>query len=339
VTITGLNFQAGCTAQLGAVPLTVTQCLPTTISATVPIDIVAGFYNLTVTNPDAQSDTLMTPAYTATNPIPAITSVTPAVTPNDAGQTITIAGSDFRNTGAPGGLQVLLGGTLLTNITFIDSSTLTADVSAGTSIGVYNVTVVNPGPTNPSGSLANAFSVYAYATTVTCDPGVSNCGSATGTPDGNYASIDPGETLTITFGVGNGITDGPGYDMVYYERPVGGGIQLDWVTIEIGDGTNWYTVFDWDGDSAAATDVTGTNIDCYATDQPACNGPNGGEMDNEDIPSADLYPRAAAPNTGIAIDIGDPGLGVPPGSYYLVRISGPLGASQQAEVDAVIRLN
>jgi hypothetical protein len=338
VTITGLNFQAGCSAQLGAVPLTVTLCLPTTISATVPVNIVANFYDLTVTNPDAQLDTL-TNAYTATNPIPIITSVTPAVTPNDAGQTITIAGSNFRNTGAPGGLQVLLGGTPLTNITFIDSSTLTADVSAGTSIGVYNVTVVNPGPTNPSGSLANALSVYAYATTATCDPGVTNCGSATGTPDGNYAELAPaGEALTISFGIGNGITDGPGYDMVFYERPTAGGIQLDWVTIEIGDGTNWYTVFDWDGDSAATTDVTGTNIDCYATDQPACNGANGGETDNEDIPSADLYPRAATPNTGIAIDIGDPGLGVPPGSYYLVRISSA-GGSQPAEVDAITRLN
>jgi hypothetical protein len=332
VLITGLDFQTGCSAQLGTVPLTVTLCLPTTISATVPIDLVAGFYNLTVTNPDAQSDTLAS-AYTATNPIPAITSVTPAVTPNDAGQTVTIAGSDFRNTGAPGGLEVWLGGTLLTNITFVSPITLTADVSAGMSIGAYNLTVVNPGPTNPSGSLANAFSVYAYATTVTCDPGVSNCGSASGTPDGGFAEIDPGETLTIDFGAGNGIMNGTGYDMVFYERPIGGGIQLDYVTIEIGDGTNWYTVFDWDGDSGATTDVVGTNIDTYASD-------GDGELDNEAIPSADLYPRAATPNTGIAIDIGDPGLGIPPGSYHLVRISNPGGVSPDpSEVDAVIRLN
>jgi hypothetical protein len=331
VTIVGQHFQAGCSAELGTVSLTVTQCLPTVISATVPADIIAGFYNLTVTNPDSRWDTL-TPAYTATNPIPSVVDVTPDLAPNDAVQTITITGGNFRNTGAPS-LRVALDSTPLANVVFVNPSTLTADVPAGTSVGSYNVTVTNPGPTDPSGSLADAYTVYTYSTNVTCTGDVDNCDSASGDPDGNYAGVDPGEALTITFGVGNGIADGPGYDMVYYERPHGGGIQLDYVTVEIGDGTGWYTVFDWDGDSWDTTDVIGTNIDAYASDS---GGPYPGEADNEEIPSAALYPRSATPNTGIAIDIGV--LPVPAGSYHLVRFSNP-GGSQQSEIDSVTRLN
>jgi hypothetical protein len=321
---------------LGTVTLPVTYNLPTVISATVPTNIVANFYDLTVTNPDSQWGTL-TNAYTATNPIPTITSATPTLIPNDGSQTITINGGNFRNTGTPGSLQATLDGTPLTNVTFIGPNTLTADIPAGMSVGEYSpLTITNPGPTSPSGSLTDTFTIYAYSTSVTCVGGVSNCSSASGDPDGNYAGVGPGESLVIDFGIGNGITDGPGYDMVYYERPTVGGIQLDYVTIEIGDGTNWYKVFEWNGDSAATTDVVGTNIDCYALDAPACNGPNGGERDNEDIPSADLYPRSAPPNTGIAIDIG--ALPVPAGAYHLVRISNP-GGSQEAEIDAVTRLN
>ncbi len=45
--------------------------------------------------------------------------------------------------------------------------------------------------------------------------------------------------------------------MVYYELPMGSGIWLDWVTIEISDGRNWYTVFNWGNNIADGN----TNMD------------------------------------------------------------------------------
>jgi hypothetical protein len=162
VTITGQNFQPGCTASLGSVSLTGVSCpSATTVLASVPADIIAGYYTLTVTNPDSRSGSL-TRAYTATNPAPVVAAITLNTWFTTTDRVVTITGDSFRNTGAPGNLRGALDGTSLTGVTYISPITLTATVpsrSALMSLGVYTLTVTNPGPTNPTGRLANAFTI------------------------------------------------------------------------------------------------------------------------------------------------------------------------------------
>jgi len=325
VTITGLNFQAGCSASLDGVSLDGASCAPTSILASVPVNIVAGYYNLTVTNPDGQSGAL-TSAYTATNPIPVITAIQPMTWFTTMDVSLTISGDNFRDTGAPGALRAGLDGTSLLDVTYVSATTLRATAptnSASMSLGAYTLTVTNPGPTDPTGSLANGFVIDTYITMVTCSGTIlGTCDNAGGPPDNTVVAITGTGTITLDFGAGQGISDGPGYDMVFYERAVGagGGINLDFITITIssGDG-NWYPVFVWDGIPGG---VSGTNIDSYAID-------GDGEAENEYIPASALYP-SPYPGTGIAIDIG----AVPPGNYHLVRLEYP-GGTDFGEVDAI----
>jgi len=134
-------------------------------------------------------------------------------------------------------------------------------------------------------------------------------------------------------GEGNGIIDGDGhggYDLVYYERELGttGYVELDWVQVELSvDQSSWHTVFYWGDDVLANTD--NTNIAAYGNDDD-------GEVDNESIPLADLWPSNTI-QTGIAIDIR--GL-VPSGyAYRYIRISCPSGGADPAEPDGIERLN
>jgi hypothetical protein len=318
------------------------------------VDIAAGYYDLTVTNPDSRSGTLPN-AYTATNPIPLVTAITPAVTvTTSANLAFDIRGDFFRNSGAPGSLRADLGSVSLADLTLVSSTTLTATLPASSSVaasGAYTLTVINPGPTDPTGSLVNAFTVFTY--TDSCVPD-SVCGNAIGQPDGVSVDLTATTVITIDFGLENGISDGPGYDMIVYEWPnpnIGGGergILVDYVTIQLStdrDPDVWYTVFEWDGDDPG--DVAGTNIDRYATD----GSPYPGEFENEPIPSYDLYPGppSVLHNSGIAIDIGiaaqavQPPQGpLPPGPFRWVRISVPPGATDIADddaIDAIVRLN
>jgi hypothetical protein len=353
VTITGLNFQADCSVSLGSVLLVGPTCMPTmTIVASVPEDMVAGYYDLTVTNnADGRWGTLPG-AYTATNPIPLVTGITPAVTVIDTTDlAIDISGDYFRNTGSPGGLRANLGTTDLADLTFVNSTMLTATVpttSPVMALGAYTLTVTNPGPTDPSGSLVNAFTVYTYAQT--CDPlPICNDAVGPGEPSGTSVNLMGSDVITIDFGAGNGITDGSGYDMIFYEWPnldIGGGeagILLDYVRIELSrDEVVWYTVFEWDGDDPG--DVAGTNINSYANDA----GPYPGESENEPIPWYDLYPAPSSVphNSGIAIDIGvaaqavqPPQAPLPLGQFRWVRVSVPAGSSDAAQIDAIVCLN
>jgi hypothetical protein len=320
----------------------------------VPADIVAAYYDLTVTNPDSRSG-LLPSAYTATNPIPLVVGITPAATViTSTDLAFDIIGQHFRTSGSPGSLRSNLGTTLLTNLNFVSSTTLTATVPASSpvmALGAYTLTVTNPGPTDPTGSLVNAFTVFTY--TDSCVPD-SVCGDVVGQPDGVSVDLTATTVITIDFGLENGISDGPGYDMIVYEWPnpnIGGGergILVDYVTIQLStdrDPDVWYTVFEWDGDDPG--DVAGTNIDKYATD----GSPYPGEFENEPIPWFDLYPGppSVPHNSGIAIDIGiaaqavqppqDP---LPPGPFRWVRISAPPGTTDIADddaIDAIVRLN
>ena len=186
---------------------------------------------------------------------------------------------------------------------------------SGVEFGLSNLVQVQPYDIGP----------YTTTNSVTCEPPNPNCGLAGGPPDGQALNLDPNQAVTLDFGEGTGIIDGPGPDLVFYEWPYPPGILLDFIIIEISaDGSTWYTVFAWDGVPGG---VVGTNIDAYATD-------GDGEQDNEQIPSDELYPY---PGTGITIDIG---IWAPAGySYRYVRLRCPGNGGDAAQVDAVQRLH
>jgi hypothetical protein len=117
------------------------------------------------------------------------------------------------------------------------------------------------------------------------------------------------------------VADGDaGFDLAYYELPNGSGILLDWVVIEIGDGSNWYTIFNR-GDNI---DDTNTNVYPYLLSNPQAPS----EPDQRDIPSATLRN-----GTGIAMDIDSL---VPPGTYTYIRFTAPAGdADGHLEIDAI----
>jgi hypothetical protein len=140
------------------------------------------------------------------------------------------------------------------------------------------------------------------------------------TPDGVVYLLPSGSSLTLGT---NLVANGDGnFDLVYYERPSPGGtgIFLDWVIVEIGDGTNWYTVFYW-GDNSADTN---SNMDFNILPNPQVPE----ETDQRDVPTASLYN-----GTGITIDLDAI---VPPGTYPYIRFTAPSGdADNQMEIDAV----
>jgi len=139
-------------------------------------------------------------------------------------------------------------------------------------------------------------------------------------PDGDVYALPSGSSLTLSI---NLVATGDGsYDLVYYERPAPGGtgIFLDWVILEIGDGTNWYTIFNW-GDNIADTN---SNMDFNILPNPGTPE----ETDQRDIPTSALYN-----GTGIAIDVDAI---IPAGTYTYLRFTAPAGDSDgQMEIDAL----
>lgn len=212
----------------------------------------------------------------------------------------------------------------------------TVDLPSGASI-TYMVTVTIKG--KPYGSLSTTVSIAPPASVP--DPAPGN-NSATDTddllnplpyseigtsPDGSAYVLQPGTSLTLALPM---VVNGhPSWDLVMYELPNGTGIAMDWIILQVSDGTNWYTIFNW-GDNVADTN-SNLNISVLG----------GQEMDNRDftnIPQSDvLYPfnsgTLANPATGIVIDLDGV---VPGGSYPYLRILSPMGDSDGGtEVDAV----
>jgi hypothetical protein len=199
----------------------------------------------------------------------------------------------------------------------------------------YQVTALDTGsnesgPSNIASALPYSLAPYTFTTTINPCSGPTSCSAAAGQPDGGTLDLNAGEYFILDFGDGYGIVDGPSYDLVLYEYPSGGGILMDFITITISaDGATWFTVFAWDNTPGG---VFGTNIDSYAID-------GDGEFENEPIPASSLYPPPSSPpnwNTGVAIDIGP---WTPAGySFRYVRLE-DAGGGDDAQIDAVERLN
>jgi hypothetical protein len=147
-------------------------------------------------------------------------------------------------------------------------------------------------------------------------------------PDGNVYNLPAGGSITLDFSVE--VNGHDGYDLVYYELPMGSGIWLDWVIVEISDGNNWYTVFNWGNNIADSNSNMNFNILSYPVMTPF---PPPEEPDQRDIPSAELYPF---PGTGVAIDLDGV---VPPGSYSFIRFTCPASIDGVADTDGKMEID
>lgn len=193
--------------------------------------------------------------------------------------------------------------------TFI-TYTVTADVIAAPSGDLVNTATVAvpPGYVDPDGSNNSATD-----TDVLFD-------ELPTTPDGIAKIISEGSVITLNVTtVVNG--DVGAWDLIYYEYPSGPapqGILLDWVQIEIGDGTNWYPVFNW-GDNVRDTN---TNVDFTLLPPPSGPPlPPPEEPDERIIPANFGGVDVLYNNSGVAIDL-DPV--APAGTYPYLRITAPI---------------
>lgn len=125
VTITGINFNGQATVKFDTTLITnynVTSS--TSITATTPPH-AAGAVNVVVTNPDSQSSTL-TNGFTYTVPPPTVAAITPDNGPTSGNTLVTITGTNFR-----AGATVTIGGVAATNVTVVNSTTITAMTPLG----------------------------------------------------------------------------------------------------------------------------------------------------------------------------------------------------------------
>jgi len=132
VTISGTNFTTNSTVRFGGVPATIFVVdNPTQITATVPATAQTG--SITVTTPNGSANSA-TPFVV---PNPTVLNVAPPAGPSTGNTTVTITGTNF-GTGA----TVRFDTTPATNVTVINSSTITATTPAHAP-GAVNVTVTN----------------------------------------------------------------------------------------------------------------------------------------------------------------------------------------------------
>jgi hypothetical protein len=158
ITITGADFVVTPAGQLqdpllGSHDLLFESWVDSTkMLAAVPAAMPIGIYDLTISNPDGQTDTLED-AFTivAGNPIPL--EVRPNLGRSDIPNDIYVYGYNFVE-----GAAVQLGDNDLLNVLIINATQLRATVPAGLPVGVYDLTVINPG--GASGTLPQAYTIY-----------------------------------------------------------------------------------------------------------------------------------------------------------------------------------
>jgi len=153
VLIIGSNLFSGSLVKLGSTFLKVTGYSDdiNIIYAEVPAGIEAGTYAVTVISP-AGLEGVLANAYKVTAAPVSITQVSPNTSYGNLSQEITVTGKNFTT-----GAKVKIGSTALSQVTFINTTTLKATVPAGLfSVGTYDL-VVAVGDTNAA--LTNGFTI------------------------------------------------------------------------------------------------------------------------------------------------------------------------------------
>ncbi|MCK6545423.1 IPT/TIG domain-containing protein [Myxococcota bacterium] len=154
VTVTGSGFVTGSVIRFAGADLATTYVSSTSLTATIPATSLAtlGEYAVTVFNPAPGGGSSASQTFTAGNPIPTITTLSPAIGPTgSAGGPITVNGTNFL-----AGSVVRFNGTALAT-TYVSATQLRATLTAATlaTSGTYPVTVSNPAPGGGSSAPSN----------------------------------------------------------------------------------------------------------------------------------------------------------------------------------------
>jgi hypothetical protein len=218
ITLTGTNFTAGATVNVGANPATgVVVVNATTITCTTPAGAV-GAADVSVTT--AGGTASLAAAFTY-NPSPTITTVEPdAVGAVSGGMHHTITGTGFVANGA-GPNTVTIGGNACTNLVTVDDTTITCDSPTGTAGATTLVA------TNNNGSASSAFTYF--------DPiwGAEGGGCTPTLADCTFFVIDPASGNSYTIGpIGFGVTGMFYTGGTLYGTTSGPGFPRDLITID-----------------------------------------------------------------------------------------------------------
>ena len=177
VAIVGTNFVATPSVTINAVAATgETFNSSTSVDATTPA-VAAGTYNVVITNPDAQSDTLVG-GYTY-NAVPTVSSITPTSGVAIGGTSVVLAGTGFL-----AGAAVTIDGNPATSVVIDSAIQITCNTPAGT-VGAKNVVV-----TNTDSQLGTLVSGYTY--TATPAPTVSSITPTSGFTGGGTSVVIAG---------------------------------------------------------------------------------------------------------------------------------------------------
>jgi hypothetical protein len=152
VTISGTGFAVGATVTFGGTPASAVVVGSTTINAVSPAH-ASGAVNVVVTNPGGQNHTLNNGFTYASAPAPNVSGINPTSGGTAGGTSVTISGSAFVS-----GATVSMGGAAATNVSVVNSNTITA-TSPAHAAGTVNVVVTNPD--SQSGTLTNGFTFIA----------------------------------------------------------------------------------------------------------------------------------------------------------------------------------
>ncbi len=195
--------------------------------------------------------------------------------------------------------------------------TINATIDAGASGNLVNTASI-AGPAGYTEAAPGNESQTDTDTPIIIDTFPGEIGSS---PDYSVYNLPMGSSLTLQLPapvVANG--DGA-WDLVYYELENPGPppfVLLDWVVIEISDGHNWYTVYNW-GNGVSDTN---TNVASFSPEIDEFNIPSGPPLYN---------------NTGVAINVDTI---VPLGNYPYIRLTSPSSgvgapADGSTDIDAI----
>jgi len=186
VTITGTDFLTGATVTVGGVACTSPVVVnSTTITCTTGAH-VAGSGDVSVTNPDSQSDDLAS-GFTFIPP-PVVTLITPSAGTTLGGTSVVITGTGFTI-----GATVEIGSTPCTNVSVDFSTQITCDTPAH-SAGVVDVVVTNTD--TQSGRLNSSYTYLAPPTFTSITPATGTTGGGTPVTIAGTAFL-AGATVTI----------------------------------------------------------------------------------------------------------------------------------------------
>ena len=211
----------------------------------------------------------------------------------------------------------------------------TVNLAVGSSITcTVNATAIS----SPSGNLVSSTTINPPAGITDSNPGNNTAadtdqlvvaypfpyGNIDPDKNGTIEYIPTNTTVTLQFSTPLVVGNHAGYDLIYYELPQGSattapGVLMDCVVLQVGDGVNWYTIFNW-GDN---------NIDTNASMNMSTIGA-AAETDNLAVDASAMYDL-----TGIEIELDGV---VPNGTYKYIRIISPAGppdSGDGVEVDAL----